>query len=150
VGTSTPGPRLAPPLVRRYLGAAFAFLLYGLSIGLHISAALHLGWAVFRGGYLSAHTHVLLVGFVTMLVAGLALWRLPQPAPRAWAWVPAASWWMLVATVLGRSTTEVLSGYFAWRWIGAAVFVVSCLQALTLAVLAGHLLRRALAHSAPR
>ena len=139
-----------PPLARRYLWTSLVFLLYGISIGMHISAALHLGWAVFRGGYVSAHAHVLLVGFVMMLLAGLALWRLPEPPPDSRSWVPAACWWLLVASVLARSTAEVLSGYYAWRWVGPVVFAASCLQGLTLAALAWHLLSRLLASARPR
>jgi hypothetical protein len=131
-----------PPLARRYFRAAVAFLLYGLSIGLHISAALHLGLAVFRGGYVSAHTHVILIGFVVMALAGVALWLLPEPVSVRWRWLPRACWWLLVASVLGRSTTEILSGYYGWRWVGPAAFLASSVQAATLAALALHLLAR--------
>ena len=135
-------PPPLPPLARRYFRAALFFLLYGLSIGLHISAALHMGWATFRGGYVSAHAHVILIGCVLMLVAGLGLWLLPEPASGRWRWLPGACWWLLVATILGRSTTEILSGYYGWRWLGAAVFAASNLQAAALAGLGLHLLAR--------
>ena len=134
-----------PPLARRYLKASVGFFVYGILIGLHISAALHLGWGMFRGGYVAAHTHVLLIGFVAMLLAGLALWRFPDPKAGSWVWLPEAAWWLLVLTVLGRSTSEILTGYFGWRGLGAAVFLVSCLQASALGTLAVHLLRRATA-----
>ena len=134
-----------PPLARRYLKASVGFFVYGILIGLHISAALHLGWGTFRGGYVAAHTHVLLIGFVAMLLAALALWRFPEPKPASWIWLPEAAWWLLVVTVLGRSTSEILTVYFAWRAFGAAVFVISCVQALALGALAVHLHGRATA-----
>ena len=139
-----------PPLARRYVTTAVVFLIYGLSIGLHISAALHLGLAAFRGGYVSAHTHVILIGFVVMLLAGLGLWLLPEPGSGRWRWVPGACWWLLVATVLGRSTTEILSGYYGWRWIGPVVFLASSAQAATLTALGLHLLARLRAVAGPR
>jgi hypothetical protein len=132
-----------PPLARRYLRASVAFLVYGMLLGLHISAALHLGWGMFRGGYVAAHTHVLLIGFVAMLFAGLALWRFPDAKAGRWSWVPTAAWWLLVLTVLGRSTGEILTGYFGWRGYAMAVFLTSGIQACTLAALAFHLLGRA-------
>jgi hypothetical protein len=138
-----------PPLARRYLKASVGFFVYGILIGLHISAALHLGWGTFRGGYVAAHTHVLLIGFVAMLLAGLALWRFPEPKTGSWVGLPEASWWLLVLTVVGRSTSEILTGYFAWRGFGAAVFLISGLQACALAALAMHLLGRATAAGAP-
>lgn len=136
---------LAPPprLARLYLKASCAFLVYGVLIGLHISAALNLGWGMFRGGYVAAHTHVLLIGFLVMLLAGLALWRLPDPGAGSWSWIPGAAWWALVLTVLGRSTSEILTGYFVWRGLGLAVFAISMIQACALGMLALHLLRRA-------
>ena len=132
-----------PPLARRYLRASVGFLVYGILIGLHISSVLHLGWGPFRGGYVAAHTHVLLIGFVAMLLAGLALWRFPEPRAGSWVRLPEAAWWLLVLTVLGRSTSEILTGYFVWRGFGAAVFLLSGLQACALAALAVHLLGRA-------
>jgi hypothetical protein len=131
-----------PPLARRYFKASVAFFVYGILIGLHISSALHLGLGTFRGGYVAAHTHVLLIGFVAMLLAGLALWRFPEPKPASWIWLPKAAWWMLVLTVVGRSTSEILTGYFVWRGLGAAVFAISCVQAFALGALAVHLFGR--------
>ena len=133
----------APPsLARRYLKASVAFFVYGILIGLHISSALHLGLGTFRGGYVAAHTHVLLIGFVAMLLAGLALWRFPEPKPSSWIWLPEAAWWLLVLTVVGRSTSEILTGYFVWRGFGVGVFAISCVQAFALGALAVHLLGR--------
>jgi hypothetical protein len=131
-----------PPLARRYLKASVAFFVYGILIGLHISSALHLGLGTFRGGYVAAHTHVLLIGFVAMLLAGLTLWRFPEPKPASWIWLPEAAWWLLVLTVVGRSTSEILTGYFVWRGFGVGVFVISCVQAFALGALAVHLLGR--------
>lgn len=135
---SLPAP---PAIARRYLKTSLVFLLYGISIGLHLSAAQHMGWATYRAGYVAAHTHVILIGFLVMMVAGLGLWLLPEP-PGARAWVPGACWWLLVATVLARSTSELLTGYYGWRWVGAAVFATSCAQAASLCVLGVHLLAR--------
>lgn len=141
--------RPPPPLARRYLVTAVVFLLYGLSIGLHISAALHLGLAVFRGGYVSAHTHVILIGFVVLGLAGVGLWALPEPASPLWRRVPGVCWWLLVASVLARSTTEIFSGYYGWRWVGPAVFLASSVQAAAISALALHLLARLRAASDP-
>lgn len=127
----------------RYLRASFAFLIWGILIGLHISAAQHLGRGGFGAGYVSAHTHVGMVGFLLMGVAGVALWKLPEPAPGTRASVPGACWWALVVLVLARSTLEVLTSYASWSWLHPGVFVVSCAEALAIFVLGRHLLARA-------
>lgn len=131
------------PIALRYLRASFAFLIWGLLIGLHLSAALHLGRGGYGPGYLSAHTHVEMVGFLVMGIAGVALWKLPEPAPGTHAAVPLVCWWALVALVLARSTLEVLTGYASWSWLHTGVFVVSCAEALAIFVLGRHLLARA-------
>ena len=131
------------PMALRYLRASFAFLIWGILIGLHISAAVHLGHGSFGAGYISAHTHVQMVGFLLMGIAGVALWKLPEPAPGTRASVPGACWWALVVLVLARSTLEVLTSYATWRWLHAGVFVASCAEALVIFVLGRHLLARA-------
>lgn len=132
-----------PPIALRYLRASFAFLIWGILIGLHLSAALHLGHGGHGAGYLSAHTHVQMVGFLLMGIAGVALWKLPEPAPGTHAAVPRVSWWALVVLVLARSTLEVLSSYVHWSWLHPGVFWVSCAEALVIFVLGRHLLARA-------
>jgi hypothetical protein len=127
----------------RYLRASFCFLVYGILIGLHLSAALHLGRGGYGLGYVSAHTHVEMIGFLLMGIAGVALWKLPEPAPGTNARVPGRCWWALVALVLARSTLEVTSSYAAWSWLGPSIFGVSCAEALVVFVLGRHLLARA-------
>ena len=131
-----------PPPALRYVRAALVFLVYGMSLGLHVSAALHMGWGVYRGTYRLAHVHVLMIGFLLMLLAGLALWRFPEPAPGSRAWIPSASWWALVVTVLLRSSAEIADGYFHAAWIPALTFGSSCVQFVVLWALAAHLFAR--------
>ena len=68
------------PLVRRYIKTSFVFLLVGLLLG---------GWIVvaeFVAGrypprlFITAHVHLLLVGFMLMMVMGVATWMFPRPA----------------------------------------------------------------------
>lgn len=138
------------PIALRYLRASFAFLIWGILIGLHLSAAMHLGHGVWGAGYIAAHTHVLMVGFLLMGIAGALLWRLPEPAPGTHARVPLVCWWLLVVLVLARSSLEVSTSYASWTWLHTGVFVVSCAEAIAIFVLGRHLLARALATMTPR
>jgi hypothetical protein len=132
-----------PPIALRYLRASFAFLIYGVLLGLHLSAALHLGRGGYGPGYVAAHTHVGMIGFLLMGIAGIALWKLPEPAPGASARVPEVCWWLLVLSVLARSTLEVWTSYASWSWLRTGVFAVSCAEAVAIFVLGRHLLARA-------
>jgi hypothetical protein len=132
-----------PAIALRYLRASFFFLVYGILIGLHLSAAIHLERGVYGLGYISAHTHIQMIGFLLMGIAGVTLWRLPDPAPGTRSGTPQVCWWGFVVAVLLRSTLEISSCYVEWSWLGGAIFAVSCFEALVIFVLGRHLLRRA-------
>src|SRR5690349_11211028 len=66
-------------LVRRFLKTAIAFLGVGLAIGGWMLVRREL-WSRFPTPYeVSAHTHAILVGFVMMMILGVALWLFPRP-----------------------------------------------------------------------
>lgn len=122
-----------PPLVRRYLKTSFCFLVFGLLTGLHVSAAEYMGWGVIRQGYVPAHAHLILVGFLLMLILGVALWMFPKPAEGDVRWKPGRFefvYWMLVLGVLGRTTGEIVREYSTNRAWGALVFGASSLETL--------------------
>ena len=64
-------------LVRLYLRTAFFFLAIGLLGGLWIEFQLTAGGAISHG-MVVAHVHLLLVGFLLMLVFGVAYWLFPR------------------------------------------------------------------------
>ena len=100
------------PLVQRYLRTAIVFLLAGLGLG---------AWMLIRrelaGGYagprlISAHTHVILVGFVMMMILGVALWMFPRPERDDVRYRPAlaqAAYWLLTVSTATRFLSEVSS-----------------------------------------
>ena len=118
-------------LVRRYLKTAIAFLGIGLVLG---------GWMMierelygrFPSQYLiSAHTHAILVGFVMMMILGVALWLFPRPEKSDERYNPRVAeiaYWLLatgtaarIAGELARTNIDVLS----LRW---AVIVAGTMQ----------------------
>jgi uncharacterized protein involved in response to NO len=100
------------PLVQRYLRTGIAFLLTGLGLG---------AWMLIRrelaGDYpvprlVSAHTHVILVGFVMMMILGVALWMFPRPERDDVRYRPAlaeAAYWLLTVSTATRFVGEVSS-----------------------------------------
>ena len=92
------------PLVRRYIKTSFVFLLTGLLLG---------GWIIVgelvAGRYpprlfITAHVHLLLVGFMLMMVMGVATWMFPRPARDDTRYRPGLAetvyWVMTVATTV--------------------------------------------------
>jgi len=101
------------PLVRRYIKTSFVFLLAGLLLG---------GWIIVAefvvGHYpprlfITAHVHLLLVGFMLMIVMGVATWMFPRPAKEDTGYRPGLAevvyWLMTVATAV-RAAAELGAG----------------------------------------
>ncbi len=108
------------PLVRRYLRTAIAFLGIGLLLGVWMLYAREFGgWLPPR--VRSAHTHALLVGFVMLMITGVALWMFPRPRPDDSIFRPglaAVAWWGITGGTAARVALEIALGATAsstWR-----------------------------------
>ena len=130
-----------PPLVRRYIKTSFVFLLIGLLLGAYIIVAEFVLGAHPPRLLITAHAHLLLVGFMVMMVMGVATWMFPRPARDDTRYRPelaeAVYWVMTLATAV-RAAAEVLlgvSGVPLLRWLiavgglgqltGAGLFAVN-------------------------
>jgi heme/copper-type cytochrome/quinol oxidase subunit 1 len=110
-------------LVRRYLKTGILFLGVGLVLG---------GWMIVRRElydispslYLvSAHTHAILVGFIVMMILGVALWLFPRPDKTDVRYEPRMAeiaYWLLTIGTATRLVTEILrdnSSSNILRWL---------------------------------
>ena len=103
------------PLVRRYIKTSFVFLLWGLLLGGWIIVAEFVAGRYPPRLFITAHVHLLLVGFMLMMVMGVATWMFPRPARDDTAYRPVLAevvyWVMALATAL-RALAEMLEGLF--------------------------------------
>ena len=124
-------------LVRRYIKTAIAFLGVGLILGAWMIARREL-WGRYPTRYeISAHTHALLVGFVMMMILGVALWLFPRPERTDERYRPAfaqAAYWMLTVGTGGRLVGELLRASIPDRWLGWAIVAFAVLQVLGVGV----------------
>jgi len=102
-----------PPLIRRYIKTSFVFLVAGLLLGGYIVVSeLVLGaWPARL--LVTAHAHLLLVGFMLMLVMGVATWMFPRPArddPRYRPALAEAVYWVMTLGTAVRAAAEVGAG----------------------------------------
>jgi len=115
-------------LVRLYLRTAFVFLALGLLGGLWIELRLTTGGAISHG-MIVAHVHVLLVGFLLMMILGTAFWLFPRsgrgqpigPYPK----LVGIAYALLAAGTLVRALTEffdleLAARYWAYVRLGAS------------------------------
>jgi cbb3-type cytochrome oxidase subunit 1 len=129
------------PLVRRYIKTSFVFLTLGLLLGGWISVGEFVLGAYPPRLYITAHAHLLLVGFMLMIVMGVATWMFPRPAREDTRYRPGlaeAVYWIMTISTAVRAGAEILapfSGAPAVRWTialgglgqlaGTALFVLN-------------------------
>ena len=116
-------------LVRRYIKTAVIFLGVGLIIGLKMVVERDVLMRAPDPYEMSAHTHAILVGFVMMMILGVALWLFPRAArdepgydPR----VASIAYWLLTIGTAVRITGELAESSFTpgstgWIVVGASV-----------------------------
>ena len=116
-----------PPLVRRYIKTSFLFLVAGLLIGAYILVA---EFAVGRYPsrlFITAHVHLLLVGFMLMIVMGVATWMFPRPGRDDARYRPAlaeAVYWIMTLGTALRAISEVAAGVAGGDALLRAVIVL--------------------------
>src|SRR5215470_1442918 len=134
-------PRALTPLVRRYVKTSFVFLLVGLLVGAYIVVGQFVLGMYPPHLHVTAHVHLLLVGFVLMIVMGVATWMFPRPARDDARYRPElaeAVYWVMTAATALRAAAEIavaLTGALGLRWLialgglgqlaGALLFVVN-------------------------
>ncbi|MCC7195846.1 MAG: hypothetical protein IT356_09850 [Gemmatimonadaceae bacterium] len=124
-------------LVRRFIKTAIVFLFVGLALGAWMLVRREI-YDVRPSTYeTSAHTHAILVGFVMMMILGVAVWMFPRAqkddARYKPGWVRVA-WWLITTGTAVRVAGEmarlkVASG--ALRWIIVASGIAQVLGIMT-------------------
>lgn len=109
-------------LVRRYIKTGVAFLFAGILLGSWMLARRELYDEWPSPFLVSAHAHVVFVGFVLNLILGVALWLFPRAAKSDTRYSPSrigAAYWILTAATALRFAAEVLRAWSSWavlRW----------------------------------
>jgi cbb3-type cytochrome oxidase subunit 1 len=103
-----------PPLVRRYIKTSFLFFILGLAVG----AVNIITWGFLDRPIphlmVTAHAHLLLVGFVLMMIMGVATWMFPRPAKEDERYRPglvAVIYWLITLATSIRFLAEVVTAY---------------------------------------
>src|SRR5512145_2804097 len=102
-----------PPLIRRYIKTSFVFLVLGLLLGGYLVVGEFLLGVSPPRLLITAHVHLLLVGFMLMLVMGVATWMFPRPARDDARYRPElaeAVYWVMTGATILRAVAEVAAG----------------------------------------
>lgn len=110
--------------MRRYIKTAIAFLVLGLAIGTRILIRREIFLRPPDLYEVSAHTHAILVGFVMMMILGVALWLFPRAERGEQQYDPrlaATAYWLLTIGTAGRVASELARAYSAALWLRSIV-----------------------------
>jgi hypothetical protein len=114
-----------PPLIRRYIKTSFVFLLVGMALGAYATVEVNLRGRGVPWPLITAHVHLVLVGFMLMVVFGVASWMFPRPGrddARYRPWVAEVVYWMLTLATAARTLGELGSaaaGVRGGSWLAA-------------------------------
>ncbi len=122
---------------RRFIKTAIAYLFIGLAYG---------GILLFRREILgiwptprqvSAHSHVIGIGFVMFLILGVAAWLFPRPARGGDRYHPERielAWWILAPSTAIRFAVEATASGAPGGWFGWTILVAALAQVAGLAL----------------
>ena len=113
-------------LVRRFLKTAITFLVIGLLLGLWMMIERELGGRMAGPYAVSAHTHAILVGFVMMMILGVALWLFPRPSKEDTRYTPRAAegaYWLVTVGTAVRVVGELARPSVPALWMGIAIVI---------------------------
>ena len=117
--------------VRYFIKTSIAFLLAGLLAGLYASFSeyvLHVG---IGPGFVSAHTHVILVGSVMMMIMGVALWFFPRPEKEDNRYNPdliRVIYWILTLSTAVRFMAQIAHSFLFTEPIAIIIILASAGQ----------------------
>lgn len=124
-------------LVRRFIKTGIAFLFIGIALGLWMLVRREI-FGVWPDPYLvSAHAHLVLVGFVLFLILGVALWMFPRAAKDDQRYRPVlaeTAYWLLLFGTAGRFLAEAARAWVSAPALAWVVVLGALSQTAALAV----------------
>lgn len=121
--------------VRYFIKTSITFLAIGLLTGLYMLFAKN----VFKIGYgydlVSAHTHIILVGSVMMMIMGVALWFFPRADKNDKRYNPVLIlivYWMMTLSTLLRFISQVIISFYFFQWLNVIITITSTFQVIAM------------------
>ncbi len=110
-------------LARYYVKSAILFLVMGLLLGGFMSYRINISDAAVPQSLITAHTHLILVGFVMMLIMGIALWLFPRPREKVFysPLLAEITFYLMFLSILVRSAAEIAGSIVLSPWIAGTV-----------------------------
>ncbi len=117
--------------VRYFIKTSIIFLIVGILSGLYLIISKYYFVQGYNTEIISAHTHIVLVGSVIMMIMGVALWFFPRAEKTDKRYNPDlirfVFWLMAISTAI-RFVAQVINSFLFAGWLNLTVTVASALQ----------------------
>ncbi|MEZ8219218.1 Cytochrome C and Quinol oxidase polypeptide I [Candidatus Fervidibacteria bacterium JGI MDM2 SSWTFF-3-K9] len=108
-------------LARRYIRTSLVFAAISVLLGMHMIAQRLLEKPKPLYWLPTAHGHIFLVGFVTMIIMGVAIWMFPRPkGARYSSLLSEICYWLITVGTAVRGLGEIAASYSTlkfWLWL---------------------------------
>ena len=121
--------------VRYFVKTSIIFLIVGIFTGLYMSLDKHLFYIGFSPELISAHTHIILVGSVMMMIMGVALWFFPRAEKDDKKYNPdliLVTYWIMTVSTALRFLFQVIGSFIESKYIETGISVFSIFQVLAI------------------
>ena len=121
--------------VRYFVKTSLIFLVVGILTGLHMSFSKYISQIGYSQELISAHTHIILVGSVIMMIMGVALWFFPRAEKVDKRYNPdliLVTYWVMTISTAFRFIMQVIGTYFYIPWVNVAIVVFSTFQVIAM------------------
>lgn len=121
--------------VRYFIKTSLIFLVVGLLTGVYMSYSKYVLLIGTNPELISAHTHIILVGSVMMMIMGVALWFFPRAEKEDKKYNPALIlivYWLMTASTALRYIFQLWASFNYISWVYYMVTVFSTLQVISM------------------
>lgn len=121
--------------VRYFIKTSIIFLFVGILTGLHMSVSKY----IFNFGYsqelISAHTHIILIGSVMMMIMGVALWFFPRAEKDDKKYNPdliLVTYWLMTISTALRFIFQVIANFLISELLRVLIAISSIIQVIAI------------------
>ena len=121
--------------VRYFIKTSIIFLITGILTGLYMSFNKHLLNAGVLPEIISAHTHIILVGSVMMMIMGVALWFFPRAEKNDKKYNPLLilfTYWLMTISTALRFLFQIASAFTFLNFVEVCISIFSSLQVIAI------------------
>ena len=118
--------------VRYFIKTSFVFFIVGFLSGIYMYGARIFGWP-YPATMITAHTHIILVGGMMMMILGVAVWFFPRPTKEDTRYDPdrvLKFYWLFTISTAGRFLFEIFMGIWPQRPLEVTAFAFAGLQVI--------------------